>query len=177
MSTGFSGKTIEPLPAFADILNDQEKFGGEGDDFSTSINNWFDKLMIQSGTGMSPSMLLALCLLIGVTVGGMLFIFQENLLSSALLGTIGAAVPVLVMIFLRDRRQKQMMQQLPAMIDELARAAKTGRSVEQCWAMVAHDTSRISDAGSMAACCAYVRQQCRNERPTYLHQWCRADCG
>jgi tight adherence protein B len=33
-----------------------------------------------------------------------------------------------------------MMEQLPAMIDELARAAKTGRSIEQCWELVAHDT-------------------------------------
>jgi tight adherence protein B len=46
-----------------------------------------------------------------------------------------------VAVTLRQRRQKQMIAQLPAMIDELARAAKTGRSIEQCWELVGNDTS------------------------------------
>ncbi|HVJ68728.1 MAG TPA: type II secretion system F family protein, partial [Caulifigura sp.] len=40
----------------------------------------------------------------------------------------------------RMRRQSQMMSQMPGMLDELARAAKTGRSLEHCLQQVAEDT-------------------------------------
>lgn len=141
MSTGFAKSPIEPLPAFAEILRDQELFGSSDDDgVGNSINSWFDALMIQSGIGVGPSVMLFLCALCSMTLGGFLFIIQENLLSSLMLATVGFATPVAVAVFMRQRRQKQMMAQLPAMIDELARAAKTGRSIEQCWELVGNDT-------------------------------------
>jgi tight adherence protein B len=142
MSTGFANSPIEPLPAFSEILRDQELFGSREDHgVGNSINFWFDTLMIQSGIGVGPSVMLFLCALCGMTLGGLIFIAQENLLSALMLGTIGFAVPVIVAVVMRQRRQKQMMAQLPAMIDELARAAKTGRSIEQCWELVGNDTS------------------------------------
>jgi tight adherence protein B len=142
MSTGFANSPIEPLPAFAEILRDQELFGTRDDDgVGNSINYWFDTLMIQSGIGVGPSVMLFLCTLCGMSLGGLIFIVQENLLSAMMLGTIGFAAPVLTAVVMRQRRQKQMMAQLPAMIDELARAAKTGRSIEQCWELVGNDTS------------------------------------
>jgi tight adherence protein B len=67
-------------------------------------------------------------------------VVQENPLTGALFALAGGAAPVLVIVFYRARRRRQLMQQLPAMIDELARAAKTGRSIEQCWQLVANDT-------------------------------------
>lgn len=142
MSTGFANSPIEPLPAFEEILRDQELFGTREDEgVGNSINYWFDTLMIQSGIGVGPSVMLFLCAISGMTLSGLVFILQENLLSSLIVGTIGFAGPVVVAVVMRQRRQKQMMAQLPAMIDELARAAKTGRSIEQCWELVSNDTS------------------------------------
>jgi tight adherence protein B len=43
-------------------------------------------------------------------------------------------------MIVRNRRQTEMLKQLPAMLDELARAARTGRSLEKCLALVADDT-------------------------------------
>lgn len=141
MSTGFVNKPIESMPAFSEILRDQELFGQKGEDgLGNSINNWFDSLMIQSGIGVGPSAMLALCVLCGTIFGGLVLIIQENPLSALLVAMLGFMSPILVAVFMRQRRQKQMMALLPAMIDELARAAKTGRSVEQCWEMVADDT-------------------------------------
>lgn len=142
MSTGLANSPIEPLPAFSEILRDQELFGSrEEEGVGNSINSWFDTLMVQSGIGVGPTVMLFLCMLCGMTFGGVIFIVQESLLSAMMLGTVGFAAPVLVAVVMRQRRQKQMMAQLPAMIDELARAAKTGRSIEQCWDLVANDTS------------------------------------
>ena len=126
---------------FSGILKERETFGtGRGDDTADQINNWFDELMLQSGLGISPSMLLATCLCSGVVLGGLVFVIQENLLTTALAALIGFMLPVLVAIIARTRRQDAITQQIPPMLEELARATKTGRSIEQSLAMVADDT-------------------------------------
>ncbi|MDA1165118.1 MAG: pilus assembly protein TadB, partial [Planctomycetota bacterium] len=141
MSTGLANTPIESLPAFSNILRDQELFGTKDDEgLGNSINNWFDALMIQSGIGVGPSVMLFLCALSGSTLGALVFILQENPLSAILVTVLGFMAPVIVAMGMRQRRQKLMMALLPAMIDELARAAKTGRSIEQCWDMVANDS-------------------------------------
>lgn len=141
MSAVIANQPIEQVSEFAGILRDQEVFGSEENNgFGNSINSWFDQLMLQSGMGVAPSMLLAMSLFLGVVGFGMTFILQENMLTSLMIGAMGATAPVVTAVVVRQRRQKKMMQQLPAMIDELARAAKTGRSIEQCWELVSHDT-------------------------------------
>jgi tight adherence protein B len=142
MSTGFTHRTVQPLPGFSEILRDHETFGSGDEEggVSDSINSWFDLLMLQSGMKVSPSMMLALSMLLGVVAGGTVMLVQDNPLTACLIGGLGAFGPVITAIIQRQRRQRQIMQQLPAMIDELARAAKTGRSIEQCWHFVANDT-------------------------------------
>jgi len=140
MSTGLQN-SITPQPAFADILGDRETFAVEEDSgWGNSINSWFDLLMLQSGMELVPSILLGLCLFFAVAVGGIGFLIQENVLTAVLLSFLGFTGPVITVMIIRMRRRNKMMEQLPAMIDELARAAKTGRSIEQCWELVAHDT-------------------------------------
>lgn len=143
MSAGLTMKPIEPLNDFANILRDQQTFGDRDNDeggLSNTLNNEFDKLMIQSGLDIGPGVMLFFCLFASILAGGIMFVFQENPLTAAMLGGVGAAAPILVAIVARQRRQQKMMQQLPGMIDELARAAKTGRSIQQCWEIVANDT-------------------------------------
>lgn len=132
---------IPPKPEFAGILKKQETFGtGRGDDAADQINSWFDELMLQSGLGISPSMMVAVCMCSAVTLGGTVFVIQENLLTTAVGALIGFMLPVIITIFVRTRRQDKMTSQIPAMLEELARAAKTGRSVEHSLQMVAADT-------------------------------------
>lgn len=128
-------------PDFSDILKEQETFGtGRGEGAADQINSWFDELMLQSGLGISPSMMVALCACSAITFGGALFVWQENLLTTAVAALVGFMLPVILTIMARTRRQDKMTSQIPAMLEELARAAKTGRSVEQSLAMVAADT-------------------------------------
>lgn len=143
MASDLLSRPIESMPDFAGILREQETYGrsGEPDNFSDSINNNFDLLMVQSGLEVAPSVMLFFCLLGSMVLGGMVFVLQENLLTSALSAGIGAVAPIIAAIVIRERRKQKMMLQLPSMIDELARAAKTGRSVQQCWEIVANDTA------------------------------------
>jgi tight adherence protein B len=132
---------ITPRRDFADILRETESFAvPEDESFGNQLNGWFDNLMVQSGTGLSPSMVSALCLCSAVTLGGLIFVIQENLLTTAIGMFLGFLVPIIVTMLVRARRQSLLSQQLPAMIDELARAARTGRSLENCLAFVASDT-------------------------------------
>src|SRR5689334_22850965 len=128
-------------PEFAGILKEEEKFGtGRGDDAADQINSWFDELMLQSGLGISPTMMVMVCLCSAITLGATVFVIQENLLTTALGALVGFMLPVITAIIARTRRQDKMTAQIPAMLEELARAAKTGRSVEHSLQMVAADT-------------------------------------
>ena len=132
---------LKPRPEFAGILRDEERYSVPEDrSMGNQLNGWFDTLMLQSGLGLAPGMIVALSLCAAITVGGIVFVIQENLLTTAMAALIGFLLPVVAAMVVRSRRQSQMAHQMPAMIDELARAAKTGRSLESCLGMVAQDT-------------------------------------
>lgn len=136
-----SSEVITPRPEFGGILREQETYStGDSDDVGNRINSWFDLLMIQSGIGLSPSMVLALSLCTGVALGGLVFVLQENPITTAIAAFIGFIAPIVIAVIMRSRRQTVMMNQMPPMIDELSRAAKTGRSLEACLQVVANDT-------------------------------------
>lgn len=133
--------TTIPQSEFAGILRETETYAVENDrSFGNQINGWFDNLMLQSGTGISPGMMLAVSLCSALSVGGFVFVLQENLLTTAMATGLGGFLPTLVAMLLRSRRQSLISNQLPAMIDELARAAKAGWSLEKSLELVANDT-------------------------------------
>ncbi len=141
MSTDILSRPIDRRPEFADILREDLRYStGAADSTSERINGWFDDLMLQSGLGFAPVVLLLLSLLSALALGGTAFVLQENMLSTAFGTAIGFLLPTVVVSLLRSRRQKLILKQLPAMIGELARAARTGRSLEQCLHLVAIDT-------------------------------------
>lgn len=134
-------RPIEPQPSFAGILRHQDRFSTPEDTgMSKQINAGFDRLMLQSNLDISPATVMMLCLLGAIVFGGSILVIQENPLSASVGMVLGGVVPLLYVFFARLRRQRIMTQQLPGMIEELARAAKTGRSIDQCCAMVANDT-------------------------------------
>ena len=131
---------IQSRPEFAGILKQQETFStGNAEDPGEEINSWFDKLCMQSGAEIAPSMLVFLSLCFAVTFGGVMFVIQENLLSTAILAIIGFFIPVVILLTMRARRQTLIVGQMPLLADGLARAARTGRSMEQCLHFVAEE--------------------------------------
>ena len=134
-------KPIAPRPEFAGILREDVRFAdAERDDLANVLNAWFDRLMLQSGLAFSPAVLTLLCIFAAVTVGGTAFVIREDLLLTALAAMIGFALPIVSAVAIRYRRVSTMMRQLPGALDELARAARTGRSLERCFERVAYDT-------------------------------------
>jgi tight adherence protein B len=141
MATELPTLRIEPRSDYAGILRDDQGFGtGAGTTAEDRVNNGFDQLMVQSGMRLDPAVFLLLMLLSGVALGGILFVWQEDFLITAIGIALGFMVPLAVAYALRARRQQKLLTQMPDMVDELARAARTGRSIEQCLTMVAQDT-------------------------------------
>ena len=144
MSTATLPPRITPRAAYAGILRDDVVYADpaavERPDFNTKINGAFDRLMIQSGLETSPPMMLAICGCAAFALGGLAFVLQENLLTTAIAAAIGAVIPILIVMVVRSRRQREMMKQLPDAVEELARAARTGRSLEDCLRLVANET-------------------------------------
>ncbi|MFV0444590.1 MAG: type II secretion system F family protein [Planctomycetaceae bacterium] len=128
-------------PSYAGILRQQETFATPGDtSVGNQINGWFDRLMIQTGWGLPPVVILMLCVVSAVALGGLVLVWLENPLPAAVAAVLGGILPIMIGVAVRANRQKQINEQLPGMIDELARAARTGRSLDSCLQMVANDT-------------------------------------
>jgi tight adherence protein B len=134
-------QTIPQYGDFSGILRQQETFAVEGDQsLGNRINRWFDDLMLQCGWGISPGVVVLLSVFAALLLGGMVFVWQENLISTAMATFFGFLIPPMAAMVARSRRQTLLSEQLSPMIDELARAAKTGRSLESCLTTVANDT-------------------------------------
>ncbi|MEZ6057707.1 MAG: type II secretion system F family protein [Planctomycetaceae bacterium] len=132
---------IAPQSGFSGILRERETYAsGDPNSMSGRIDGWFDRLMLQCNWGLAPAAVLMLAVLCAIALGGAMFVWKENLLLAAVVGMIGFTLPFIAAMAARANRQRQMNQQLPGMIDELSRAARTGRSLESCMNMVGNDT-------------------------------------
>jgi tight adherence protein B len=131
MTTGTANRLrIEPRPEFAKILRVEQGYAAPATDAAEAgINGRFDRLIVQSGTALAPGVALRLCILGGVTCGGTVFVLTENLLTTAAALAIGAFLPIAVLLFARQRRQKTLRQQLPALIDGLIQTSQAGRGL------------------------------------------------
>lgn len=133
--------TIEPRPEFLGLLKENQQFAtGTNTGTGEAINGWFDSLMVQSGIRTAPSVWLGLSVISGITLGGLVFVFLEQPVPTLMAGLIGLMAPVAFALILRSRRQKQIMEQLPGMAEELARTARSGRNIESAFQLVAADT-------------------------------------
>jgi tight adherence protein B len=142
-NTHLQQASIPRRPEYAGILREDENFAtGMGDDVAERLNGWFDRLILQSGLEIKPSLMLSLCVFSGVVAGGALFVIQEHALSMAAAALVGCWLPIFGALVARHRRQNAILKQMPAMAEELARAARTGRSLQDSFLLVAQDTPK-----------------------------------
>jgi len=132
---------IERRPEFAGLLREDQQFArGDSEGIGESVNSWYDRLMLQSGLRVSPSLWLGLILFCGLAVGGAAFVATERLSVTTIFAAIGLVIPIVWAAVARSRRKNAIMTQLPGMADELARCARSGRNLEHSFMVVAFDT-------------------------------------
>jgi len=141
VTQGTATAAIEPQPGFAGIVRDEIRYSaGQESGTGEAVNGWFDRLMLQSGIQTSPSVWLMLCVFAGVALGGLVFVLTEMIPLAVLAGIAGLIIPLAAAAGIRSKRQTQMRHQLPETAEELARAARSGRNIENSLHFVAGDT-------------------------------------
>ena len=142
MATTLTNRTvIERRPEYSQILREHREFAsGQSNQMSHRINGWFDRLILQSGMQMAPEAFLMLCVFSAVTLGGIILLITDEIVSTLLAASLGIGAPILIAAAVRSHRQRKMTAQLPSMIEQLARATRTGRSLEHCFQHVANAT-------------------------------------
>lgn len=107
------------------------------------IDVGFDRLVMETGYELTPAlafMMLVACALLGG--GGAWLYFDEPLvgIGGALAGLF---LPLCVMAVRRNRRIHQIREQLPHVLDMLARGTRAGQSVEQAIHMIADEAGGV----------------------------------
>jgi tight adherence protein B len=138
---------IEPRPEFVEILRDEpfaasddNSDGPQPSDSTQQINRAFDRLILQSATRLSGPVVLRLCLLAALALGGSAFVFSGNLLATAVATGAGALFPVALLSLQRARRRTKLAEQFPALVEQILRAARAGRGLDQSLEQIAART-------------------------------------
>ena len=92
---------------------------------------WFDRMVFESGIGMSPLEYLLLMLLFGVLVGGVGFIIRNQFILGLIGFSVGMMIVLIVLALIRNRRYFAILRQLHGMTNFLSRSVRAGESIDQ----------------------------------------------
>lgn len=111
--------------------------------FIGRIDQGFDRLIIESGSEMSP--LTGFLVLVASTIvaGGGIAIYTNQPMYGIGGGILGLILPMFFFSYKRRARFLEIRQNLPTMIDILARATRTGQSIEQAIQLAAEESQGI----------------------------------
>ena len=110
------------------------------------IDRGFDRLVAESGTQLSPSTVFLLFLTCGLLLGGGLWLYSDEPLRGIAGGMVGMGLPLIGLVIYRGRRLRACRDQLPHVIEMVARATRAGQSTEQALSLVAHEaTGQLAD--------------------------------
>jgi tight adherence protein B len=104
--------------------------------------SWLGRLAVETGYGFTGETALLLATMIGLAVGGGLFVWRDDLMA----GITGAVMGVLtvggLLFFLRFRRYRAIREQLPDVMELMARAVRAGESLDQAIALAGNSGLR-----------------------------------
>jgi len=100
------------------------------------FDGWFIQLVRDSGLSWDPVSVALLLVLSGVLLGGVLFLWQEQLPPAVLGLLVGMSIPVAYLVARKRKRIKQLQEQLPPALDMLARCVRAGQSLDQALTLV-----------------------------------------
>lgn len=107
--------------------------------FSGRMDAGFGRMVERTGLDATPEQILAYMTLLGVVLGGALYLWRESIGLAVLGFCIGMAIPLVIVFFLKGRRQAQVQALLPDGLYLVARSLRAGTSLEQAIQMVADD--------------------------------------
>jgi tight adherence protein B len=106
------------------------------------IDDWFEKLVAESGLAWPTETVLLMALASGLLAGGLLFLWRDNPLIAAAGAVLGITMVIVAVALGRARRHRKMREQLPDAISLLSRGVQAGESLEQALQLVGDHADR-----------------------------------
>ena len=100
----------------------------------------FDRVVLESGTGIRPIAAVLMMLLTAVSVGGLVFLVENDPVPGLLGSLFGLLIPLVVLAFMRRRRLNQIVEQMPDVLALMSRAVHAGETMEQAVALAGEET-------------------------------------
>jgi tight adherence protein B len=110
---------------------------------SGRIDQAFDRLILETGFEVTPFVAFLGLLASGMLIGGSLWVYFDQMVAGTFGMMIGMAIPLVVMAVRRRRRMRSMREQLPMVLDLLARAVRAGASTDGAIRLVGEEAGDI----------------------------------
>ena len=104
--------------------------------FTDRIDLSFRRLVFQTGLDVSAEAAFLLMVLSGLAIGGTVFVWRDNPIEGTVAFTLGMVLPLMYFVWQRSRRLASIRQQLPDVMDLMARSVRAGESLDQAIAGV-----------------------------------------
>ncbi len=110
---------------------------------SARLDQGFDRLVLESGSDHAPLNVLLMMVAAMLLVGGGVGLYTGEPLTGIAAALAGMLLPLCWFAMRRTRRMSLIREQLPHVVDLLARATRAGRSIEQALSLVATESGGI----------------------------------
>ena len=104
------------------------------------------RLAIETGFDLTAETVLLLAAMIGLAIGGAIFLWRDDVLAAVTGAVLGVLVVAALLVFLRARRYRAIRDRLPDCMDLMARAVRAGESLDQAITLVGNSGLRPVDA-------------------------------
>jgi tight adherence protein B len=101
----------------------------------------FRRLIYQSGLEISSEVAFLLMVIVGLLIGGPLFIWRDDPVTGATGMLAGMALPLSYYLYARAQRFAQIREQLPDCMDLMSRAVRAGETLDQAIQQVGRNTT------------------------------------
>ncbi|MBD3672507.1 MAG: type II secretion system F family protein [Planctomycetaceae bacterium] len=95
------------------------------------LDRWFDQLILESGVPFSSLSAGLLCVTTGLGLGGAVWLFLNRPEVGLMTAALSMTLPLIWFMFKRRKRMLEIREEIPQLLDLLARSTRAGRSLEQ----------------------------------------------
>jgi tight adherence protein B len=105
------------------------------------MDRGFDRLILESGVDFSSLTAGLICIAFGLVIGGALWLSFNRPEIGLLMAAFGMGCPLIWLMFKRRKRMIALREEIPQLLDLLARSARAGRSLEQSLKLASEEMS------------------------------------
>lgn len=110
---------------------------------SQKIDQGFNRLVLESGTNLIPITGFLVMLASVIVAGGAVLVYTNDVVAACGAGMLGLLVPLFVFSVRRRHRMNVIREELPLVLDMMARATRAGQSTDQAVELVGSEAGGI----------------------------------